>query len=49
MQGFPIIGGSDSHFLEDIDNFFTKTKHEEIKDFISLKKYLESKKHEKYC
>jgi len=49
LQGFPVISGSDSHFFEDIGNFFMETKHEEIKDFISLKKYLESKKHEKYC
>jgi len=49
FQGFPVISGSDSHFLEDIGNFFMETKHEEIKDFISLKKYIESKKHEKYC
>lgn len=49
LQGFPVISGSNSHFLEDIGNFFTETKHEEIEDFISLKKYLESKKHEKYC
>ncbi len=48
LQGFPVISGSDSHFLDDIGNFFMETNHEEIKDFFSLKKYLENKKYEKY-
>jgi len=43
LQGFPVISVSGSHFFEDICNFFIETKHEEIKDFISLKKYSESK------
>jgi len=49
LQGFPVISGSDSHFLDDIGNFFIETTHEEIKDFFSLKKYLEHKKYEKHC
>jgi len=52
LQGFPVISGSDSHFLEDIGRFFMETKSvgelKEIKNFDSLKRYLGNIKFEKH-
>jgi hypothetical protein len=53
LKGFPVISGSDSHFLEDIGKFFMETKRikeiTEVTNFNSLKKYLRNIKFEKYC
>ena len=52
LQGFPVISGSDSHFLEDVGRFFMETKRvgelKEIKNFDSLKRYLGNIKFEKH-
>ena len=52
LEGFLVISGSDSHFLEDIGRFFIETKNtrelKEITDFNSLKKYLRNIKFEKH-
>ena len=51
IEGFPVISGSDSHFLEDIGMFYMETKNmkelDEITDFNSLKRYLRKIKFEK--
>src|SRR5665648_113505 len=40
-SGFPVIAGSDSHGVEDIGLFFMEDNQEEIKNFISLKDFLQ--------
>ncbi len=41
LEGFPVISGSDSHFLEDIGTFYFELYDDNcITDFTSLKKYL---------
>ena len=41
LEGFPVISGSDSHFLEDIGTFYFELHDDNcITDFTSLKKYL---------
>jgi len=41
LSSFPVIAGSDSHVIEDIGLFFMEDKNGEIRDFPSLKKFLE--------
>jgi len=52
IKGFPVISGSDSHFLEDIGIFYMETKNmkelKEVTDFNSLKRYLRNIKFEKH-
>lgn len=43
-SSFPVIAGSDSHGVEDIGLFFMEDNQEEIKNFISLKKFLRRSK-----
>jgi predicted metal-dependent phosphoesterase TrpH len=43
-SGFPVIAGSDSHGVEDIGLFYMEDNQEEIKNFISLKKFLRRSK-----
>lgn len=48
LDGFPVISGSDSHFLEDIGTFFIEIGNDEkIVDFNSFKNYLKGIKVEK--
>lgn len=50
LGGFPVISGSDSHFLEDIGSFFMELKdnNQHINDFLSFKKYLRKIKIERF-
>jgi 3',5'-nucleoside bisphosphate phosphatase len=53
LEGFPVISGSDSHFLEDIGSFFMETKNirevKNVTNFNSLKRYLGYIKFERHC
>ncbi len=41
LEGFPVITGSDSHFLEDIGSFYFELNDDNrVTDFASLKEYL---------
>lgn len=40
LEGFPVISGSDSHFLEDIGTFYIEVEDNNIVDFNSLKNFL---------
>ncbi len=49
LEGFPVISGSDSHFLEDIGTFFLEVRDDEpVVDFDSLKNFLRKIRNEKY-
>ena len=49
LEGFPVISGSDSHFLEDIGAFYLEIEgNEHIVDFDSFKKYLRKIKNERF-
>jgi hypothetical protein len=49
LEGFPVISGSDSHFLEDIGTFFLEVKDDNhIIDFSSLQDFLRKTGNEKY-
>ena len=40
LEGFPVISGSDSHFLDDIGTFYIEVEDNIIVDFDSLKDFL---------
>ncbi len=49
LEGFPVMSGSDSHFLEDIGTFFLEVEDDNhIINFDSLKNFLRKIKIEKY-
>ena len=49
LEGFPVISGSDSHFLEDIGTFFWDVQEDiQIRDFDSLHNFLRKVKIEKH-
>lgn len=49
LEGFPVISGSDSHFLDDIGKFFIEIKDDNINNFPSLERFLRKLKVEKHC
>lgn len=49
LEGFPIISGSDSHFLEDIGAFYLEIEdNEPIVDFDSFKRFLRKTTNERF-
>ncbi len=40
LEGFPVISGSDSHFLEDIGTFYFEVEDDNVVDFNSFKNFL---------
>ena len=50
LEGYPVLSGSDSHFLDDIGEFFMEVEDNNfIEDFKSFENFLRKIKIEKHC